>query len=89
MAFISLGGKFEEYLNSFRDGSLIQKQREYDKENNQAQWLSTDQIKELDAKKLRSILISKTFITKRDEQAAEIIDQIPDTAVRKKAKFQR
>lgn len=89
MAFISPGGKFEEYLNSFRDGSLIQKQREYDKENNQAQWLSTDQIKELDAKKLRSILISKTFFTKRDEQAAEIIDQIPDTAVRKKAKFQR
>ena len=89
MNYISPGGKLEQDLEAFRDGSLIEKQRQYDKEQNQSQWLTTDQVKEMDAKRLRSILISKTFFTKRDENAANFIDEIPNNAVRKKAKYQR
>lgn len=89
ISFIEAGGGLDQALQSFRDGSLLEKQRQYDKENNQSQWLSTDQIKELDAKKLRSILISKTFFTNRNDKAAEIIDHIPDSAVRRKAKYQK
>ena len=72
-----------------RDGSLVQKQKDYDVKNNQSQWLTTDQIKALDAQKLRSILISKTFFTEKNEKAAELIDQLPDKSVRKKARYQR
>ena len=89
MNYICPGGKLEQDLEAFRDGSLIEKQRQYDKEQNQSQWLTTDQVKEMDAKRLRSILISKTFFTKRDENAANFIDDIPNNAVRKKAKYQR
>lgn len=88
LEFISEGG-LENCLKSLRDGSLVDKQKQFDKDNNQSQWLTSDQVKELDAKKLRSILISKTFFTKRDDKAAELIDQIPDNAVRRKAKYQR
>ena len=37
----------------------------------------------------RSILISKTFFTEKNERAAEIIDKLPDGSVRRKARFQR
>jgi len=87
--YIKEGGQFEKDLQSLRDGTLILKQKEFDVKNNQSQWLSTDKVKELDAQKLRSILISKTFFTEKNEKAAELIDQLPDKAVRKKARFQR
>ena len=79
----------ENDLSSLRDGTLLQKQKEYDIQQNQAQWLSTDQVKDLDTQRLKAILLSKTFHTKRDETAGEFIASIPDLAVRKKAKYQR
>jgi curved DNA-binding protein CbpA len=79
----------ENDLSSLRDGTLLQKQKEYDIQQNQSQWLSTDQVKDLDTQRLKAILLSKTFHTKRDETAAEFIASIPDLAVRKKAKYQR
>ena len=89
LEYIKEGGQFEKDLESLRDGTLVQKQKDYDVKNNQSQWLSTDQIKALDAQKLRSILISKTFFTERNDKAAELIDQLPDRVVRKKARYQR
>ncbi len=89
LEYIKEGGQFETDLASLKDGTLIQKQKDYDAENNQSQWLSTDQIKALDAQKLRSILISKTFFTEKNEKAAELIDQLPDKVIRKKARYQR
>lgn len=89
LEYISDGGKLEKDLEDLRSGILLQKQKDFDKENNQSQWLSTDQIKKLDADKLRSILISKTFFTEKNEKASEVIDQLPDKVVRKKARYQR
>ena len=79
----------ENDLSSLRDGTLLQKQKEYDIQQNQSQWLSTDQVKDLDTQRLKAILLSKTFHTKRDETAGQFIASIPDLAVRKKAKYQR
>jgi hypothetical protein len=89
LEYISEGGKLEQDLKDLRSGHLIQKQKEFDVANNQSQWLSTEQVKQLDAEKLRSILISKTFFTEKNIKAAEIIDHLPDKVVRKKAKYQR
>jgi hypothetical protein len=79
----------ENDLSSLKDGSLLQRQKDFDIQQNQSQWLSTDQIKDLDTQRLKAILLSKTFHTKRDEKAADFITNIPDTAVRKKARYQR
>jgi curved DNA-binding protein CbpA len=89
MEYIKEGGKFESDLASLKDGTLLEKQKQIDIDNNQSQWLPTEQIKELDAQKLRSILISKTFFTQRNEKAADLIDKLPDNVVRKKARYQR
>ena len=84
-----INNNLENDLSSLRDGTLLQKQKEYDIQQNQSQWLSTDQVKDLDTQRLKAILLSKTFHTKRDETAGEFITSIPDLAVRKKAKYQR
>jgi hypothetical protein len=89
LEYIKIGGKFEEDLQDLKNGNLIEKQKQIDADNNQSQWLSTDRIKELDAQKLRSILISKTFFTQKNEKAAELIDNLPDKVIRKKARYQR
>lgn len=87
--YISEGGKFEQDLKDLRDGTLLEKQMRIDADNKQSQWLSTEKIKELDAQKLRSILISKTFFTQKNDKAAELIDNLPDKVIRKKARYQR
>lgn len=89
LEYIKEGGQLEKDLEALRDGTLVEKQRQIDRQTNQSQWLTTDQVKELDAKKLRNILIAKTFATKKDENAANFIDNLPDNIVRKKAKYQR
>jgi hypothetical protein len=89
LQYIKKGGQFEKDLEDLRNGNLLARQKQLDVDNNQSQWLSTDQIKQLDAQKLRSILISKTFFTQKDDKAANFIDSLPEDRVRKKAKFQR
>jgi hypothetical protein len=89
LKYIEKGGQLEKDLEDLRSGQLISKQKELDAENKQSQWLTTEQIKQLDAQKLRSILISKTFFTQKDDNAADFINDLPENRSRKKAKFQR
>jgi len=89
MHYISKDGKIYEDLQNLKNGSLLAKQREIDKSNNQSQWLTTEQMKKFDTDKLRAILLSKTFITEKNEKAADFIENIPDKVKRKKARFVR
>lgn len=89
MHYISKEGKIYEDLQNLKNGSLLAKQREIDKSNNQSQWLTTEQMKKFDTDKLRAILLSKTFITEKNEKAADFIENIPDKVKRKKARFVR
>jgi len=89
MEYISENGKIKEDLDNLKNGILLSKQKEFDKSHSQSQWLSTEEIKKYDADKLRAILLSKTFITEKNEKAADFIDEIPDSVRRKKAKFVR
>lgn len=85
--YICKDGKLDQDLEAFRNGQLIIDKKAEDAKLEQSQWLTTDEVKERDAKKLRSILLSKTFFTEKNDKAADFIDNLPDKATRRKAQY--
>jgi len=77
--YIEKGGKLENDLILFRDGSMIAEQRQKDKEAQQLKWAETNTIKNLDAEMIKAILTAKSLkFTLAPEGADKFIDDIPD-----------
>lgn len=74
--YIKEGGKLEEDLKSYRDGKLVEEQAQIDAISNQANWVDTERIKQLDAETLRNILKMKTYKTSFNEHAADFLKDI-------------
>jgi hypothetical protein len=77
--YIEKGGRLEQDLISFRNGTMIQEQNKKDKDAQQLKWADTNQIKNLDSEMIKAILTAKNLKhTNAPEGADSFIDDIPD-----------
>jgi len=63
-------------LNSFRNGSLVEQQLQYDAEAEQSQWVDTNKIKQHDILLMKAILMSKSFVTQKDPRGADFLEKL-------------
>lgn len=65
-------------LSKFRDGTLKEEQKKRDEESNQAKWIDTKKMKNIDIETLKAILRMKTFVGVQDDTAADFLDNMPE-----------
>lgn len=79
MEYIKLGGQIEKDLESFRDGTMAEKQKKLDAAAKQMKWLNTASTNSMDAEMIKAILTAKSLkYAPAAPNAADFIDDIPD-----------
>jgi hypothetical protein len=78
--YIAIGGKLEQDLAAFRDGSMIRNQSAKDTINRQQTWVSSEQMKAIDKHKIAEIINLKTFNVVSDDHGADFLKDLPNNA---------
>lgn len=77
-AYVEPGGQMAKDLIAFRDGTLVRDQTGRDKEELELKFVAKDEMNQRDADAYRRLLWKKQFKTKRNEDAALILNDIKD-----------
>ena len=75
--YFAPGGTFETHLQSFRDGTMIEMQKEKDLQALQPIFKSGEELKNIDTEMLKSIMNMRSFTTVMNERAADFLENLP------------
>ena len=77
-AYIASGGQLEKDMAAFRDGTLVKEQTVRDKTELELKFVEKSEMNQKDADAYRSLLWKLQFKTRRNEQAAQVLNNLPD-----------